>query len=175
LEEERVIERALLTAAATGAVVALSACGSSSPTTGTTPTGGVAGATAPTPTPAAATIAVGTDAKLGKFLVDAAGRSLYLFEADTSTASTCSGACAQTWPPLTTGGAPQAGSGATQSKLGTTMRSDGSTQVTYNGHPLYSFAGDSKPGDLTGEGNTGFGAGWDVVSPAGAKIEASGG
>jgi hypothetical protein len=74
-----VIERALLTAAATAAVVALTACGSSNPVTATTPTGGVAGAAAPTPTPAAATVAVGIDAKLGKFLVDAGGRSLYLF------------------------------------------------------------------------------------------------
>lgn len=165
------IERALLTAAATAAVVALTACGSSNPVTATTPTGGVAGAAAPTPTPAAATVAVGIDAKLGKFLVDAGGRSLYLFEADTSTASTCSGACAQTWAPLTTGGAPQATSGVTASLLGMSMRSDGSDQVTYNGHPLYYFGGDSKPGDVTGEGNNSFGAGWDVVSPAGAKIE----
>jgi predicted lipoprotein with Yx(FWY)xxD motif len=59
--------------------------------------------------------------------------------------------------------------------LATTMRSDGTNQVTYNGHPLYYFAGDSKPGDVTGEGNNSFGAGWDVVSPAGAKIEAPGG
>jgi predicted lipoprotein with Yx(FWY)xxD motif len=170
-----VIERALLTAAATGAVVALSACGSSSPAASTTSPGGVAGATAPTPTPAAATVAVGTAAKLGRFLVDATGKSLYLFEADTSTASTCSGACAQTWTPLTTNGAPQATGGVTQSMLATTMRSDGTNQVTYNGHPLYHFAGDSKPGDVTGEGNNSFGAGWDVVSPAGAKIEAPGG
>jgi predicted lipoprotein with Yx(FWY)xxD motif len=170
-----VIERALLTAAATGAVVALSACGSSSPATGTTPTGGVGGATAATPTPTATTVAVGTDVKLGKFLVDATGRSLYLFEADTSPASTCSAACAQTWAPLTTTGAPQAASGVTQPMLGMSMRSDGTNQVTYNGHPLYYFAGDSKPGDVTGEGNTSFGAGWDVVSPAGAKIEAPGG
>jgi predicted lipoprotein with Yx(FWY)xxD motif len=138
-----VLERTLLTAAATGAVVALTACGSSSPATGTTAVGGVAGATAPTPTPTAATVAVGTDAKLGKFLVDATGRSVYLFEADTSTASTCSGACAQTWPPLTTSGAPQAASGVTQSKLGMSMRNDGTNQVTYNGHPLYYFVGDS--------------------------------
>ncbi len=68
-----------------------------------------------------------------------------------------------------------AGSGATQSLLGTTMRTDGAAQVTYNGHPLYKFSGDTKPGDTTGEGNTGFGAGWDVVSPAGAKIEKPGG
>jgi predicted lipoprotein with Yx(FWY)xxD motif len=61
------------------------------------------------------------------------------------------------------------------SLLGKSMRSDGGTQVTYNGHPLYYFAGDSRPGDVTGEGNTSFGAGWDLVSPAGAKIEAPGG
>jgi predicted lipoprotein with Yx(FWY)xxD motif len=162
-------ERAVLSAAATGVFVALSACGASSPTTTT------AGGSAPTPTPAPAKVAVTAVAPLGQFLVDAGGRSLYLFEADMTTASTCSGACAQTWQPLTTGGAPQAESGATPSLLGTTMRTDGTTQVTYNQHPLYYFSGDSKPGDITGEGNTSFGAGWDVVSPAGAKIEKPGG
>jgi predicted lipoprotein with Yx(FWY)xxD motif len=164
------IERALLSAAATGVLVALSACGTSSPAA-TSATSSAAG----TPTPAAATVGVGTVASLGKFLVDGNGKSLYLFEADTTTSSTCSAACAQTWAPLTTGGPPQAGSGTTQSLLGTTMRADGTTQVTYNGHPLYYFSGDSKPGDTTGEGNNSFGAGWDVVSPAGAKIEKAGG
>jgi predicted lipoprotein with Yx(FWY)xxD motif len=163
------IERALLSAAATAVVVAVSACGSSSPATTSF------GNAATTPVPATATVAVGTVAPLGQFLVDASGRSLYLFEADTGSASTCTAACAQTWQPLTTGGPPQVSTGATQSLLGTTMRTDGTTQVTYNKHPLYYFAGDNKPGDVTGEGNTSFGAGWDVVSPAGAKIEKPGG
>ena len=115
-----------------------------------------------------------TSTSLGTFLVGPDGKSLYLFEADTSSQSTCSGACAQGWPPLTTSGSPVAGSGVTQSLLSTSQRDDGTTQVVYNGHPLYYFAGDSKAGDTNGEGSTAFGAGWDVVSPAGTKIEKAG-
>jgi predicted lipoprotein with Yx(FWY)xxD motif len=121
----------------------------------------------------AATVSV-RGSSLGQILVDGNGKTLYLFEADTSTQSTCSGACAQAWPPLTTAGAPKAAGGASTSLLGTTARSDGSTQVTYAGHPLYSFVSDTKPGDTTGEGVNAFGAGWDVVSAAGAKIEKPG-
>jgi predicted lipoprotein with Yx(FWY)xxD motif len=112
---------------------------------------------------------------LGSVLVDANGRSIYLFEADTTSQSTCSGACAQTWNPLTTTGAPTALAGVTQSLLGTTTRSDGTMQVTYNGHPLYYYGGDMHAGDVRGEGLTCFGGGWDLVSPTGAKVEKSGG
>ena len=87
------------------------------------------------------------------------------------TASTCDGACASAWPPLTTAGQPIAGSGVSASKLGTTERSDGTTEVTYNGHPLYTFAGDSVPGLATGQGSDGFGAKWYVLSAAGNAIE----
>src|SRR5256886_14032947 len=92
-----------------------------------------------------ATISV-QGSSLGQILVDGNGKTLYLFEADTSTQSTCSGACAQAWPPVTTKGAPKAAGGASASLLGTTARSDGTTQVTFGGHPLYSFTGDTKPG-----------------------------
>ena len=78
-------------------------------------------------------------------LVDAKGRTLYLFEADKGPMSACGGACASVWPPLMTTGKPTAGPGVTASKLGTTKRSDGATEVTYNGHPLYTYAGDSAP------------------------------
>jgi len=111
---------------------------------------------------------------LGRILVDGSGRTLYLFQQDTSTASTCDGACATSWPPLTTTGNPQAGDGATTGKLGTTKRSDGKTEVTYNGHPLYYYAGDTQPGDTSGQGLDQFGAEWNVLSPAGEKIEAGG-
>lgn len=121
----------------------------------------------------AATISVG-DSGLGQILVDGNGRTLYLFEADTGMQSTCAGACAQAWPPLKTNGAPKAAGSATPSLLGTTARSDGSLQATYSGHPLYYFVNDTKPGDTNGEGSTAFGAGWDVLSPAGDKIEKSG-
>jgi predicted lipoprotein with Yx(FWY)xxD motif len=107
---------------------------------------------------------------LGKILVDSRGRSLYLFEKDTGSKSTCSGACASAWPPFRTNGTPKAGSGVTASLLGTTTRSDGNDEVTYNGHPLYYYAGDQKAGDTNGQDLNQFGAPWYVVSPAGNKI-----
>lgn len=109
--------------------------------------------------------------KLGTFLVDSSGRSLYLFEADKSTASTCFGSCAAAWPPLTTSGAPKAGGNVKQSLLGTTKRKDGGTEVTYKGHPLYYYAGDSGPGATTGQGLNQFGAKWYVLAPSGNKID----
>ena len=111
------------------------------------------------------------DSKLGKILVDSKGDTLYLFQADTGTASTCYSACAAVWPPLTTSSEPIAGPGVAAAKLGMTKRSDGTSEVTFNGHPLYTFAGDSSRGQTTGEGNKGFGAEWDVLSAAGNKIE----
>jgi predicted lipoprotein with Yx(FWY)xxD motif len=117
-----------------------------------------------------ASVALG-DTKLGKVLVDGAGRTLYLFEADKGTASACDGACASAWPPLTTKGQPIAGSGVVASKLGTAERSDGTTGVTYDGHPLYRFAGDRAPGQTAGQGSDGFGAEWYVLSPAGSPID----
>jgi len=113
-------------------------------------------------------------ASLGTFLVGPDGKSLYLFEADTSARSVCSGVCAQGWPPITTDGPPVAGSGVMQSLLSTSSRDDGTRQVVYNGHPLYYFAGDTKAGETNGEGLEAFGAGWDVVRPAGSKIEKPG-
>jgi predicted lipoprotein with Yx(FWY)xxD motif len=114
------------------------------------------------------------DSNLGKILVNSKGQTLYLFEADKGTASACNGACATAWPPVITNGAPIAGAGVSGAKLGSTKRSDGTTEVTYNGHPLYTFAGDSSPGLATGEGSQGFGAEWYLVSPAGTKIVAGG-
>ena len=96
--------------------------------------------------------------------------TVYLFEKDKGSTSTCTGSCAQYWPPVTTSGAPKAGSGAMSANLGTTKRSDGKTEVTYSGHPLYYYAGDKKPGDVTGQGLNAFGALWYVLSPAGKAI-----
>jgi predicted lipoprotein with Yx(FWY)xxD motif len=107
---------------------------------------------------------------LGKILVDSQGRTVYLFEKDTGPTSTCTGECATVWPPVRVNGSLTAGTGVDAAKLKTTNRSDGKPQVVYNGHPLYLFEGDSSPGDTTGQGNTTFGAGWFVLSPAGNKI-----
>jgi predicted lipoprotein with Yx(FWY)xxD motif len=146
-----------------------SAYGAPSPTKAAT-SAPAYGATASSNGSAAASVTL-ANSNLGKILVDSHGRTLYLFQADKGTASTCNGACASAWPPLTTKGKPIAGPGLSGSKLGTTTRSDGTTEVTYNGHPLYTFVGDRSAGEATGEGNQGFGAEWDVLSAAGNKIE----
>jgi len=168
--------RAILLPAAAGAsLLLISACGSSTDTG--TSSSAVAASTTTTSSATSqaqgAVITVGTSS-LGPMIVDSRGLTLYLFEADTGTSSTCSGACAQTWPPLLTKGAPQAGNGASAAQLGTTARADGTTQVTYGGHPVYYYAGDTKPGDTSGEGINSFGAGWDMLTPAGQKIEKPG-
>jgi predicted lipoprotein with Yx(FWY)xxD motif len=106
---------------------------------------------------AAPTIAL-APSKLGKILVDGHGRTLYEFVADKTTASTCYGACASLWPPLAVSGAPKAGPGILASLLGTTKRTDGTTEVTYNGHPLYYFTGDPQAGETTGHAINEFGA-----------------
>ena len=117
-----------------------------------------------------ATIAVGST-RLGQVLVDSKGRTVYLFAADSGTKSTCnSSACVQYWPPVLTTGAPQAGTRVNASLLGTTTRPDGTTEVTYAGHPLYYFISDNKAGDVTGQGINGFGGPWYVVSPSGTRI-----
>src|SRR5262245_24652314 len=82
--------------------------------------------------------------KLGTFLVDGHGRTLYLFQKDKTTRSTCSGACATDWPPLLTSGKAKPSGSARKGLLGTSKRSDGTTQVTYKGHPLYTYSGDRK-------------------------------
>ncbi|MDH6114376.1 putative lipoprotein with Yx(FWY)xxD motif [Kitasatospora sp. MAP12-15] len=105
----------------------------------------------------------------GQILVDGSGRTLYVFASDTTSTSTCNGACAAAWPPLTTTGTPNS-SGLTASLVGTSMRADHTTQVTYKGHPLYTFVDDSKAGDVNGQGVTAFGGKWYVVSPSGNAI-----
>ena len=107
---------------------------------------------------------------LGKILVDAQGRSLYLFKKDAGSKSACNGACAASWPPLIAHGKPTAGGGAQASMLGTVGRDDGTMQVTYNGHPLYLFAGDQQPGQVNGQGSTAFGAPWLALSASGNQI-----
>jgi predicted lipoprotein with Yx(FWY)xxD motif len=108
---------------------------------------------------------------LGKVLVDTRGRTLYLFEKDTQGRSACYGACAAYWPPLFSSAKPRAGKGVHASLLGATRRTDGKRQVTYAGHPLYTFVGDTKAGQTTGEGLNNFGAAWDVVAASGRAVE----
>jgi predicted lipoprotein with Yx(FWY)xxD motif len=109
--------------------------------------------------------------KVGTILVDGNGRTLYLFEKDQPNQSACSGACAAAWPIDQSSAAPKAGGQVKASLLGSIKRSDGTTQVTYNQHPLYYYSGDSAAGQLNGQGLNAFGGGWDVLSPSGNKIE----
>jgi predicted lipoprotein with Yx(FWY)xxD motif len=104
--------------------------------------------------------------------VNSRGRTLYLFQKDSGTTSECTGACAVNWPPLRANAAPAIGSGANASLLGSTTRSDGTRQLAYNNHPLYSFTNDAKAGDTKGEAVTAFGGTWYAVSPAGSQVVA---
>jgi predicted lipoprotein with Yx(FWY)xxD motif len=134
-------------------------------------TAAVALAAAPTSSAAGRATVSTRHGKLGTFLVGAKGMTLYLFEADKTSRSTCSGQCATFWPPLLTSGKPKASGKAKSKLLGTTKRSDGKRQVTYRGHPLYYFVQDKKPGDTLGQDFLGFGAKWYVLAPNGKKID----
>jgi len=107
---------------------------------------------------------------VGKVLVDAQGRTLYLFEKDAGGMSSCFGECANDWPPARATRNPTVGGGLTAAKAAATARSDGKPELTYNGHPLYRFEGDHKPGDTTGQNVDAFGGEWYAVSPTGDEV-----
>jgi predicted lipoprotein with Yx(FWY)xxD motif len=112
--------------------------------------------------------------KLGTILAAGPKKlTVYMFEGDHGASSSCSGACASVWPPVTSTGAATAAGAANSADLGTITRSDGATQVTYKGHPLYFFAKDKDSGDAYGQGVKGFGADWYVLSPSGSKVDNS--
>jgi predicted lipoprotein with Yx(FWY)xxD motif len=166
------------------AVAGCGSSGSSSPgkteasgysSTGATSSSGSAAA-ATTSSSAASSAGAGTaitteHTKLGTVL--AAGPkhlTVYLFAADKGSTSSCSGECAQVWPPVTTTSAPKAEGEAVAGDLGTITRPEGTKQVTYKGHPLYWYVSDTQAGDTTGQGVNGFGALWWVLSPNGSEI-----
>jgi predicted lipoprotein with Yx(FWY)xxD motif len=106
----------------------------------------------------------------GKILVAANGRTLYLFTRDVTPRSRCYGACASAWPPYLFSGTPGAGSGVSQGLLGKVRRSDGRTQVTYRGHPLYYFVAERRPGQILCQAAPEFGGTWYVVRPSGLAV-----
>jgi predicted lipoprotein with Yx(FWY)xxD motif len=162
---------------ALGVALAVAGCGSSSNSSGEAGYGSSGESTAASKPASsessggAATLDVrnvGGDA--GTVLVDSKGFTLYYFEKDKKGgSSTCYGACAGGWPPLTTEGAPKGMSGVQASKLGTTKRSDGTMQVTYAGWPLYTYVADTKPGEDNGTDVKAFGASWYPLHPNGEK------
>jgi predicted lipoprotein with Yx(FWY)xxD motif len=163
------LRRPLVALAALVAVGALAAaCGGNGSGGGGIYGGGGPASTGGGPTGVATVTAASS--KLGMVLVDGSGRTLYLFEKDQPDQSACSGACAAAWPVDNSSGTPKAGSGVQASLLGTIKRSDNTTQVTYNHHPLYYYSGDSQAGQQNGQGLNAFGATWFVVAPAGSKV-----
>jgi predicted lipoprotein with Yx(FWY)xxD motif len=157
---------------AVGAAVLIAACSSGGSSSGTgAASGSPAGASATGS--AAATVITTASSSAGTFLTNGSGRAVYLWTKDTGGTSACTGACAGAWPPVTTTGTATASGSAKSSELGTITRSDGTKQVTYDGHPLYYFSGDSGPGTATGQGNDGFGAKWWLVAPTGSDVTAS--
>jgi predicted lipoprotein with Yx(FWY)xxD motif len=165
-----------LTALALG--IAAAGCGgssssSSAPAGGTTASSGGAGGYGyggggGSSSSSSAVTLKATSSPLGTILVDQDGKTLYLFEADSQNKSNCSGGCLNLWPPIMASGKATAGSGVTAGMIGTAM---GSSQVTYAGHPLYWFSGDTKAGDTNGEGLDDFGGEWYAISPAGKAVQ----
>jgi predicted lipoprotein with Yx(FWY)xxD motif len=158
-----------LAPAGLAAAVLITACGSSTNTTGS---GATSGAAAPASSAPAASSSALKTAKIGgaTVLTNAKGFTLYWFVPDTSTQSKCNGSCATYWPPVK--GPATAGAGIT-GKLGTITRSDGSTQATYNGHPLYTYVADSAPGQAKGNGLNLSGGVWHEVTVSGAAAPAA--
>jgi predicted lipoprotein with Yx(FWY)xxD motif len=151
------------------AALLAAACSSSSSSgsaASSAPTAGSSNAAAST----TGTVIKTTAGSTGAFLTDKSGRAVYLWVKDGKNMSSCSGACAGAWPPVTATGTVTASGSVKASDLGTITRSDGTKQVTYDGHPLYYFSGDSGAGQTSGQGNDGFGAKWWLVSPSGAQI-----
>jgi predicted lipoprotein with Yx(FWY)xxD motif len=128
-----------------------------------------AGSVAGSATTANATVSL-RKTKLGPILVNAQGHTIYLFAKDRNGKSTCSGSCARFWPPLLSRGKPTAGPGVEPTLVGTTRRSNGRLQVTYNKHPLYSYSLDKRAGQTNGEGNFGFGGKWYAISAKGTAV-----
>lgn len=160
------------------ATLAIAGCGSGGDSTGAYggKGGGAAETTATAKSPpgaesGAAVLTVASAPKIGAVLVDAAGFTVYDFHKDKGATSSCYGACEGVWPPVLSEGTPQVGEGAKASLLGTTKRKDGSVQVTYAGHPLYTYAADKKPGEANGNDFSSFGAQWYALKADGEEAE----
>ena len=165
----------LLTTMAVSALAALAVTGCGGGGSGVTSSGGSASVVLPkTADGKAATVGVANAGGLGRILVDSRGRTLYVFQKDVGTKSDCTSGCAAAWPPLRATGKPSAGTSLSAAKLGTTPRSDGKPQLTYNSHPLYLYSADQKAGDTNGQGINAFGAAWFALSSTGKMVSGTG-
>lgn len=159
--------------AATGPSGSPATSPSGSPNGSGSPSASVGAGTSGSPSGGGTVVAAARVSRYGTILLDGRGRTLYVFDADRSTRSTCASDCAGTWLAVTTTSAPVAGQGADDGLLGATPRGDGSAQVLYNGRPLYYYTGDSSPGDTNGEGVHQYGGGWWLADAAGHPISGS--
>ena len=167
---------ALLAAAACGSSASSSSAASGGAAASSSGNGYGSGTSSSAPAAAGAAAVIGTrTGSAGAFLVNGSGRTVYMFAKDSTNQSACSGACASAWPPVTTTGAATVSGGAKASDLSTITRADGTKQVTYDGHALYYFAGDSSAGQTNGQGVDGFGAKWWLVAPTGSVITTAAG
>jgi predicted lipoprotein with Yx(FWY)xxD motif len=166
---------------ALGALVAVAllvaGCGSSKKSTTAGSAESAAGTSSTSTSPASVPVTLRSkSSKLGRILAAGPRRmTVYVYEADKGSTPTCLGPCAAVWPPVTAGAtaAVVARRGVSAEKLALTTRSDGTKQVTYNGHPLYFYARDGDKGDAYGQGIKSFGASWYVLAPSGKKIDHS--
>jgi predicted lipoprotein with Yx(FWY)xxD motif len=162
--------------AAIGVALLAAACSSgtssssSTPAATTTPT---AAAPASASSTGSATVISTKSSSGGAFLTNGSGRAVYMWVKDTKDQSLCTGSCASTWPPVTTTGSATASGSAVSADLGTITRSGGTKQVTYDGHPLYYYVGDTGAGTVNGQGSTGYGAYWWILAPSGSPITSS--
>jgi predicted lipoprotein with Yx(FWY)xxD motif len=154
------------------AAIALTLAACSNSTTSTAPAGGGGTSTSAGGGGGAATVKTMEDPSYGTILTDGSGNTLYLFEQDQGTTTSCTTGCSSTWPALTATGTPTSGDGVDDSLLGTAKQADGSMQVTYNGHLVYRYSGDTAPGQTNGEGISGV---WFVVSASGDAVQQPGG
>ena len=169
----RITANAVAVAAVLVLLAALAGCGGGSGDSSTASTASKTTSTPPVAKPppnaeeGTVFVSLGSATGLGEVLVDSAGRTLYAFSG-----ADCEGACAKAWPPLLDEtGEPQPSNGTAAARLGTVTRPDGTTQVTYAGHPLYGFSGDKQPGEANGNGRSAFGGTWSALkgngTPAG--------
>jgi len=162
--------------AAIGVALFAAACSSGTSSSSSTPaaTATSAGAAAASASSTGSAAVISTKSSSGgAFLTNGSGRAVYMWVKDAKDQSMCTGSCASTWPPVTTTGSVTASGSAVPADLGTITRSGGTKQVTYDGHPLYYYVGDTGAGTVNGQGSTGYGAYWWILAPSGAPITSS--